>query len=143
MKTSTLGVIFCITILLTRTCLFICFYFIYQMLLCAYIVICIELHCPCYSLPITCPDTFRLSEGVNDSKIDYMLQRIKHYCSLTNMLRLKDFMYEYIPMHFVMVPLNLTYLYCLQHSFFEHLFNLYIVFIFMVKKTHTVHEYNR
>jgi len=26
--------------------------------------------------------------------------------------------------HFFMVPLNLTYLHCLQHSFFEHLFNL-------------------
>ena len=24
-----------------------------------------------------------------------------------------------------MVPLNLTYLHCLQHSLFEHLFNLY------------------
>jgi len=27
--------------------------------------------------------------------------------------------------HFVMVPLNLTYLHCLQHSLFEHFFNLY------------------
>ena len=27
--------------------------------------------------------------------------------------------------HFVVVPLNLTYIHCLQHSFFEHLFNLY------------------
>jgi len=27
--------------------------------------------------------------------------------------------------HFFMVPLNLTYLHCLQHSFFEHLFLLY------------------
>jgi len=27
--------------------------------------------------------------------------------------------------HFVMVLLNLTYLHCLQHSLFEHLFNLY------------------
>ena len=26
---------------------------------------------------------------------------------------------------FVMVPLNMTYLHCLQHSLFEHLFNLY------------------
>ena len=26
--------------------------------------------------------------------------------------------------HFVMVPLNMTYLHCLQHSLFEHLFNL-------------------
>ena len=25
--------------------------------------------------------------------------------------------------YFVLVPLNLTYLHCLQHSFFEHLFN--------------------
>ena len=24
-----------------------------------------------------------------------------------------------------MVPLNMTHLHCLQHSFFEHLFNLY------------------
>ena len=29
--------------------------------------------------------------------------------------------------HFVMVPLNVTYLHCLQHSFFEHLFNSYSV----------------
>jgi len=28
--------------------------------------------------------------------------------------------------HFVMVPLNMTYLHCLQHSLFEHLFNLYM-----------------
>ena len=27
--------------------------------------------------------------------------------------------------HFVMVPLNLTYLHCLQHSLFEHLFISY------------------
>ena len=27
--------------------------------------------------------------------------------------------------HFIMVPLNLTYLHCLQHYFFDHLFNLY------------------
>ena len=27
--------------------------------------------------------------------------------------------------HFVMMPLNMTYLHCLQHSLFEHLFNLY------------------
>ena len=27
--------------------------------------------------------------------------------------------------HFVMVPLNMTYLHCLQHSLFEHLFNLF------------------
>jgi len=27
--------------------------------------------------------------------------------------------------HFVMVPLNMTYLHCLQQSLFEHLFNLY------------------
>jgi len=29
--------------------------------------------------------------------------------------------------HFAMVPLNLTYLHCLQHSFVEHLFILYLV----------------
>ena len=28
-----------------------------------------------------------------------------------------------------MVPLNMTYLHCLQHSLFEHLFNLYYVHI--------------
>jgi len=28
--------------------------------------------------------------------------------------------------HFVMVPLNMTYLHCLQHSLCEHLFNLYL-----------------
>ena len=28
--------------------------------------------------------------------------------------------------HFVMVPLNLKYLHCLQHSFFEHIINLYL-----------------
>jgi len=28
---------------------------------------------------------------------------------------------------FVMVPLNLTCLHCLQHSFFEHHFNLYFI----------------
>jgi len=27
--------------------------------------------------------------------------------------------------HFVMVPLNLTYLHCLQHSLFQRIFNLY------------------
>ena len=27
--------------------------------------------------------------------------------------------------NFVMVPLNLTYLHCLQHPLYEHLFNLY------------------
>ena len=31
--------------------------------------------------------------------------------------------------HFVMVPLNMTYLHCLQHSLFEHLFNLYYTLI--------------
>ena len=30
--------------------------------------------------------------------------------------------------HFVMLPLNLTYLHCFQQSFFEHLFNLFIMF---------------
>ena len=29
--------------------------------------------------------------------------------------------------HFVMVPLNMTYLHRLQHSLFEHLFNLYYI----------------
>jgi len=31
--------------------------------------------------------------------------------------------------YFVIVPLDLTYLHCLQHSFFEHLFNLYCLFV--------------
>jgi len=31
----------------------------------------------------------------------------------------------FVPAIFVMVPLNMTYLHYLQHSFFEHLFNLY------------------
>jgi len=30
--------------------------------------------------------------------------------------------------HFVMVPFNLTYLHCLQHSLFEHIFNLYVTY---------------
>ena len=30
--------------------------------------------------------------------------------------------------HFVMVPLHLTCLHCLQHSFFEQLFSLYYIF---------------
>jgi len=29
--------------------------------------------------------------------------------------------------HFVIVPLNLTYLHCLQHSFIEHFFNWYFI----------------
>jgi len=29
--------------------------------------------------------------------------------------------------HFVMVPSNMTYLHCLRHSLFEHLFNLYYI----------------
>ena len=29
---------------------------------------------------------------------------------------------------FATAPLNLTYLHCLQHSFFEHLFNVYYFF---------------
>jgi len=39
--------------------------------------------------------------------------------------------------HFVMVPLNMTYLHvhCLQHSLFEHLFNLYynscVIYLFI------------
>ena len=34
--------------------------------------------------------------------------------------------------HFVMVPLKLTYLHCLQHIFFEHLFNLNLYVTFNV-----------
>jgi len=33
--------------------------------------------------------------------------------------------------HFVMVPLNSTYLHCLQHPLFEHLFNLYYTHIWL------------
>ena len=47
--------------------------------------------------------------------------------------------------HFVLVPLNMTYLHCLQHSLFEHLFNLYL---FIYVSTHYVQtvkwlDYNR
>ena len=38
--------------------------------------------------------------------------------------------------HFVMVPLNMTY--CLQHSLFEHLFNLY--YILKIKYANSVFE---
>jgi len=37
--------------------------------------------------------------------------------------------------HFVIVPFNLTYLHCLQHSFFEHLFNLYIYIFFSINNS--------
>jgi len=33
----------------------------------------------------------------------------------------------FVVCHFVMVPFNLTYLHCLQHFMFEHLFNLYYI----------------
>jgi len=33
--------------------------------------------------------------------------------------------------HFVTVPLNFAFLHCLQHSFFEHIFNLYL-YLYMV-----------
>ena len=46
--------------------------------------------------------------------------------------------------HFVMVPLNFTYLHCLQHSFFEHLFILYYTCIKLMKRKglrkHSLHE---
>ena len=32
-----------------------------------------------------------------------------------------------------MVPLNMTYLHCLQHSLFEHLFNLYYIKVVVTK----------
>ena len=44
--------------------------------------------------------------------------------------------------HFVMVPLIMTYLHCLQHSLFEHLFKLYtiklcaLVFLFLFLGKH-------
>jgi len=31
--------------------------------------------------------------------------------------------------HLVMVPLNFAFLHCLQHSFFEHIFNLYLYMV--------------
>jgi len=34
----------------------------------------------------------------------------------------------YVRAIFVIVPLNMTYLHCLQHSLFEHLFNLYLFY---------------
>jgi len=45
--------------------------------------------------------------------------------------------------HFVMVPLNMTYLHCLQHSLFEHLFNLYHIKIFKTYVNHVEdhHDY--
>ena len=46
--------------------------------------------------------------------------------------------------YFVMVPLNMTYLHCLQHSLFEHLFNLYYLFCIGYHKCHilnTVYDF--
>jgi len=40
-------------------------------------------------------------------------------------IRSELFTYNILTGHFVMVLLNLTYLHCLQHFLFEHLFNLY------------------
>jgi len=42
--------------------------------------------------------------------------------------------------HFAMVPLNLTYLHCLQHSFFENLFNLYNEVLNACNKTTIVYN---
>jgi len=44
--------------------------------------------------------------------------------------------------HFVMVPLNLTYLHCLQQSLFEHFFNLYyyICYCSVVQSEHIGHD---
>jgi len=46
--------------------------------------------------------------------------------------------------HFVMVPLNLTYLHCLQHSLYEHLFNLYCktLYIYITGKKHNRKQMN-
>jgi len=41
------------------------------------------------------------------------------------MTRLPSLCVGFCTGYFVTVPLNLTYLHCLQHSFFGHLFNLY------------------
>jgi len=35
-----------------------------------------------------------------------------------------------------MVPLNMTYLHCLQHSLFEHLFNLYYLRKYLISIKH-------
>jgi len=43
--------------------------------------------------------------------------------------------------HFVMVPLNLTNLHCLQHYLSEHLFNLYLISQMMSVKI-TIHSIN-
>ena len=40
-----------------------------------------------------------------------------------------------------MVPLNLTYLHCLQHSLFEHLFNLYYAIETMVSSGYPISLY--
>ena len=44
----------------------------------------------------------------------------QHFLDTNSMLNTRD-----CTGHFVMVPLNMTYLHCLQRSLFEHLFNLY------------------
>jgi len=51
---------------------------------------------------------------------------------------------SFCTVHFVMVPLNLTYLHCLQHSSFEHLFNLYCYFQYFdlqVLSKEEIHSY--
>ena len=40
-----------------------------------------------------------------------------------------------------MVPLNMTYLYCLQHSLFEHLFNLYYTAFELTQDSGVVDQY--
>ena len=42
--------------------------------------------------------------------------------------------------HFVIVPLNMTYLHCLQHSLFEHPFNFY--YILFESDTLVLHLHN-
>jgi len=48
---------------------------------------------------------------------------VASWCSASFVL----FCVPYCTGHFNMVPLNLTCVHCLQHSFFEHLFILYLI----------------
>jgi len=44
--------------------------------------------------------------------------------------------------HLVMVHLNLTYLHCLQHYLFKHIFNLYYIIIGYVVCSYFINDYN-
>jgi len=58
------------------------------------------------------------------------------------------YVYVFVRANFVMVPLNLTCLHCLQHYFFQHLFNLFLEVVnlnlsspFMYDQCSTIHVY--